>query len=431
MSHCRSRGGGAFAAVVTGVVLVVCLSAEASSAAQFQIVAADRMGEGFNDLTPRAPVGGNPGTTLGAQRLNVMRHAASLWGVVLQSNVVIRLGIELGPFEPGDCRASSAWLGFAGPAAAFANFAGAPRPDTLYPSALADSLAGTDLNPTGVDISAAFNEDIDSGCFSNGAPNGWYYGYDNNPPVGTINLLQTVLHELAHGLGFASFIGSSGARCCGGRPMDDAFMVNLEWHEVGLTWPFLTDHERVLSALSSDALHWVGPNVQAAASYLSAGRNGTHVEMHAPATYQPGGSVSHFGTALTPNELLEPYLAQSPLRVLTVAALQDIGWTLQGGATPTAIATPTATPPASTATRTATATLTATPSPTPPSPVDSCSCDCDGDGLVSIRDVQGIAAIYLDMQPVLSCQNADATGDGVVAIQELQRAANEYLIGCP
>jgi hypothetical protein len=442
----RPYGVPAFAAIVAAILLALSWSPTSTYAAVFKVVAADRMGDGFNDLTPRAPVGGNSGTTLGAQRLNVMRHAANLWGAVLHSNVIIRWEVEFGPFEPGDCLPASAWLGYAGPTAAFANFAGAPRADTLYPSALADSLAGTDLYPAGVDISAAFNQDIDTGCFSVGAPNGWYYGYDNNPPPGAINLLQTVLHELAHGLGFASFIGPNGARCCGTRPMDDAFMVNLEWHEIGLTWPFLADHERVLSAISGDGLHWVGPNVQAAVAYLTAGRSGSHVHMHAPAAYQSGASVSHFSTDLTPNELLEPYLASSALRVLSIAALQDIGWVLQGAPTPTEVSTwtptltstptrpaPTVTaPPTASATPTITAvaaTPTASLGPTPRE--QACSCDCDEDGLVSIREVQGIAAIYLDMQSLLHCPGADRGGDGSVSIQELQRAANEYLRGCP
>ncbi len=39
---------------------------------------------GFNDPTPVAPVGGNPGTTLGEQRLNVYRYVAGIWEQNLQ-----------------------------------------------------------------------------------------------------------------------------------------------------------------------------------------------------------------------------------------------------------------------------------------------------------------------------------------------------------
>ena len=47
----------------------------------FTIVNNDGAGEGFNDTTPVAPIGGNPGTTLGQQRLNVFQAAANVWGL--------------------------------------------------------------------------------------------------------------------------------------------------------------------------------------------------------------------------------------------------------------------------------------------------------------------------------------------------------------
>jgi hypothetical protein len=425
------------------IVMAVCAIAFASAArptpvraATFKIVAADRIGDGFNDGTPRAPVGGNPRTTLGAQRLFVMQHAANIWGAALQSNVVISLGIEFGPFAANECAPTAALLGSAGPSTAFANFSGAPRADTMYASALADSLAGRDLYPGATDISAEFNQDIDSGCF-NGAVNGWYYGIDNNPSPGTINLLQVVLHELAHGLGFASFVDYNGTRCCGGSPMDDAFIVNLEWHEVGLTWPYLTDEERVLSMYAGDGLHWIGANVRAASGSLTAGRTGDHVQMFAPVVFQPGASVSHFSTTLTPNDLLEPFLSSVPSRELTLKALQDIGWRAAGAATPTAThrvaPTRTPTPPP---TFTATASATNTPTPTAfMTPTirrsEGCGCDCNADGQVSIGEVQGVANIYLAVAPVENCPDADVNRDDLISIQEVQRAANEYLIGCP
>jgi hypothetical protein len=427
---------------LASVVAISLASATAPvRAATFKIVAADRMGEGFNDTTPRAPVGGNPGTTLGAQRLNVIRYATSLWGADLHSNVQIRLAVEFGPFAPTECRSSSALLGYAGPTTAFVNFNGAPLRNTLYPSALADSLAGTDLNPGAPDISAAFNQDIDSGCFSIGAPNGWYYGYDNNPPPGTLNLLQTVLHELVHGLGFASFVSETGARCCGNNPMDDVFMMNLEWHEVGLPWTLLTDEERIASTRTVDGLHWIGPAVRSASDVISSGRTADHVHMFAPAVYQPGASVSHFSTDIFPNELLEPYLAREARRVLSLKALEDMGWIPAGAVppTPTATASATSTP---TATRSATRTATSPPSPTPTRTLtptathtvkrrETCTTDCNGDGSVSINEVQLVANIYLAVSTVANCPSADVGADGEVSIQEVQRASNEYLRGCP
>src|SRR5436309_222932 len=42
-------------------------------------------GVGFNDPTLAVPVGGNPGTTLGQQRLNVFQGAANIWGANLNA----------------------------------------------------------------------------------------------------------------------------------------------------------------------------------------------------------------------------------------------------------------------------------------------------------------------------------------------------------
>ena len=45
--------------------------------ATLTIVNANAPNTGFNDPTPAAPVGGNTGTTVGAQRLIAFQHAAS------------------------------------------------------------------------------------------------------------------------------------------------------------------------------------------------------------------------------------------------------------------------------------------------------------------------------------------------------------------
>ena len=61
------------------IVAIACaLNAPLARAATIQIVNLDGAGEGFNDGTAVAPIGGNPGTTRGAQRLNVFNQAAAV-----------------------------------------------------------------------------------------------------------------------------------------------------------------------------------------------------------------------------------------------------------------------------------------------------------------------------------------------------------------
>src|SRR5687767_3476062 len=124
--------------------LVLAVNAPAFGAANIVIVNTDGPNEGFNDPTPAAPVGGNPGTTIGQQRLIAFQYAASIWGSVLDSPVPINVRAA---FNPLACNATGATLGAAGAIQIFANFPGAEYPNTWYHVALANKLAGADLAP--------------------------------------------------------------------------------------------------------------------------------------------------------------------------------------------------------------------------------------------------------------------------------------------
>src|SRR5262245_38213915 len=128
----RTRGRFHTFMVVAGTGLL--LVAGVAGATTITIVNNDGVGEGFNDPTARAPVGGNPGTTLGAHRLCVFQQAAGIWAGSLQSNVEILVRSQ---FNPQTCTATSAVLGSAGPTTNHANFTNAPFPNAWYHQALA------------------------------------------------------------------------------------------------------------------------------------------------------------------------------------------------------------------------------------------------------------------------------------------------------
>src|SRR5688572_17072896 len=92
-------------------LVLACASFAGAQAATITIVNQNAPGIGFNDPTPVTPVGGNPGTTLGQQRLIAFQHAADIWGATLTSNVPIRVGAS---FVPLPCTDASAVLGSAG-----------------------------------------------------------------------------------------------------------------------------------------------------------------------------------------------------------------------------------------------------------------------------------------------------------------------------
>ena len=289
-------------------------------AATLTVVNNDGPGEGFNDPTPRTPVGGNTGTTVGAQRLIAFQRAAGIWGGLLSSSVSIRIGAT---FDALPCAATLAVLGSAGPAGAVRDFAGAPVANTWYHNALANALHGSALDPA-VDIVAQFNSTFGTTC---PFPKGWYYGLDGNAGNDS-DFVTIVLHELAHGLGFTTFVNlTSGQKLLG---FNDTFMLNLEHHGGSpADYPSMSNAQRVAASTDTGNLHWVGAHVRAVGDILTAGGVDDHVRMFAPKPGQPGSSVAHWDTALNPNQLMEPaYTGPNHTPVLELSLFQDIGWSV-------------------------------------------------------------------------------------------------------
>src|SRR5947207_15351642 len=106
MSALRSTIGPLLRGVAAALVLAALAGAPAR--ATITIVNMDGANEGFNDPTPAAPVGGNPGTTVGQQRLNDFQHAAAMWDAILGSSVEIRIEAS---FDPLFCSSLTAVLG--------------------------------------------------------------------------------------------------------------------------------------------------------------------------------------------------------------------------------------------------------------------------------------------------------------------------------
>ena len=305
------------------LAVLLLLAALPGGAATITIVNADGPGEGFNDPTPLAPVTGNTGNTVGQQRLNAFAAAAAYWANRLSSSVPITVHAQMNPLS---CSPTSGVIGAAGAADFFSDFPHAPRPATWYPSALANKLAGADLDTTTVEINAQFNSSVGSLTCLTGL--NWWYGVGATQPANTIPFYEIIRHELAHGLGFLTIVNpATGARALG---LDDAFMLFLEDHSTGKTWGQMSNAERATSAKDPGDLHWIGPTVVAASPALAAGRHPSgHVQMYAPAVLQSGSSVSHWDTALTPDELMEPNATPHPADIVTTQLLEDIGWTLQ------------------------------------------------------------------------------------------------------
>ena len=109
--------------------ILLCAMASAfsvqASAATIVIQNDDDAGEGFNDPTDSTTIpmqkGNNPGTTLGAMRLNVFEEAAKVWEGILNSNVTITVGAK---FDPLTCNEFNGTLGSAGATSSWEGFTG-------------------------------------------------------------------------------------------------------------------------------------------------------------------------------------------------------------------------------------------------------------------------------------------------------------------
>lgn len=240
----------------------------------------DAAGVGFNDPAAAAPVGGNTGTTVGAQRLIAYQKALELWGKTLQSDATI---VVRGSFARLTCTSTSAVLAQAGALQIFSNFPNAALADHWYGVALANAIAGEDLTPGPLDIPGPgdlFNDDIIANF--NGAlgaadclvGSSWYYGLDNAAGPNQIDFLDTFMHEVAHGLGFQNFANEASGGLPDGLP--DVYMANTLDLDLGL-WNTLSSPQIVTSAVKNGRVVWAGPNVTAAAPIVLSSYEGIRV----------------------------------------------------------------------------------------------------------------------------------------------------------
>jgi PA domain len=263
--------------------------ARSISATTFTIDNVNAPGVGFNDITPVAPIAGNAGTTIGQQRLIVLQQATAVWAALLNSPVEIRVQASMAPLS---CTVESGLLGAAGPAAAAAGFPNAPRANTSYTIAEANSLFGADLDPGDDDIVARFNISIDGvnpDCLTGMS---WWYGIDPSvtPPDTTFALLPIMIHELGHGLGFDS---SEDATTGSFGTMDlPVWAYYLFDEQAGLLWKDMTAEQRVASAVNDPYLVWAGPRTnKQAGEYL---KPGNALIINSP---EPLAGIDEVGTA--------------------------------------------------------------------------------------------------------------------------------------
>jgi hypothetical protein len=296
---------------VFAMVFVLLANTNAFAGATITIVNADGAGEGFNDPTPAAPVGGNTGTTLGEQRLIAFQYAADIWGAELDSNQTIVIQAAFNPLAPNVLGSAGATFVFRDfPGQAFLN-TGAEFPGTWYGSALADKRAGVDLIPNTPDINAQFSSNFN-----------FYLGLDNNHGA-QVDLVVVLLHEFGHGLNFQNFVNeSTGTNLSGFTDIYARYTLD---NTTGLYWDQMTNAERQASAINYGNVVWDGSNVNSRVpDVLSFGVPSLQINSPAGIAGTYGVGTASFG----------PPLSSPGITNDIVQALDDAGGSTTDGCEP-------------------------------------------------------------------------------------------------
>ena len=243
------------------------------------------------------------------------QYAVDIWASLIVSPALIKIEAEWSSLAPDI-------LGGAGPTDLYRNFPNAPQTNVWYPAALADAIAGSNLNGSDPEITATFNQSFPS----------WYFGVDGNPPPGKYDFVSVVLHEIGHGLGFsgtAEVDNNSGLGSWGfGSPYPDVYDLAAE----NLSGQKIIDFPNPSTELADqlrkeeEGLFFNGPNAEAA-------NNGNRPELYAPGDWLPGSSYSHLDETVydqTAHALMTPFIGSAEAThdpgPITLGIFQDLGW---------------------------------------------------------------------------------------------------------
>ncbi len=285
----------AIRASVLAIFVVWTVCGQARAELSFVVLGPEDPSDALNDHTAATPVAGNDAKTLGQQRWLVIQHALLVWSRRLEGAVPVVVQVSMPPLPCGSLGgAQSNGYVTKGP-----NL----RSDQVYPMALAEQLAGVDLNDGKPDILLELNG---ASCVEQGPQ--FYLGLKGPIPTGHVSLLHSVAHELAHGLGFESLVNPFDGRALRQQPGLDPFSRQLIDTESGRYWHELSAAERARSAKTPRSVVWGGAYGQAAA------RN--RLELGNPRVQTEPKLGGFTGSVTAPSSTVRFELIEAPLRSL-------------------------------------------------------------------------------------------------------------------
>ena len=201
-----------------------------------------------------------------------VQASVDVWSANFKSSVVVTVDASWGR--------SSSWgvLGSARPGSFFSAFSGAPDPSLWYASALANALAGKDLDKANPEIVIQVNS---------AAP--WNTRGDGSPTGSEYDLQSVFLHEIGHGLGFLSNDSYDPFFGLGSLDQPTPFDAYLQTSD-GRRLADLPTPSKELGVALTTSLVWSGANAIKA-------NGGVKPKMYTPARYESGSSTSHLDEA--------------------------------------------------------------------------------------------------------------------------------------
>jgi hypothetical protein len=169
-------------------------------------------------------------------------------------------------------------LGSARPGSYFANFSGAPDAGLWYPSALANALAGKDLDGDNPEMVITVNSLAS-----------WYRGGSLGPSKSEYDLQSVILHEMAHGLGFLSTDSYDNFFGYGSIDQPTPYDAYVQTGD-GRRLSDLPSPSLELGEALTSKLVWSGAQGIAA-------NGGVKPLLYTPKVYEDGSSVSHLDEA--------------------------------------------------------------------------------------------------------------------------------------
>ena len=259
-------------------------------------------------------------------------QAAAVWDALLVSDQLLRIHA---------CWASHASLGvlgYGGTTFLHADFDNAPLAGTLYPAALANALAGSDLNDDDGWDSDGDGDDMDVeivATFDSQAE--WDFSTDGVIAKDKFEFFSVVLHELGHALGITGGLLVDGVKGWWWNTMPnvyDRFAEDAAGISLLDTTTYPDGSAELAQVLQSGAIYFDGPFARDA-------NGGERVPLYAPAQYS-SSTYHHLDDAFdgTVDALMTPnrWAGESYRHPGWVALglLRDMGWTVadDGGPDP-------------------------------------------------------------------------------------------------